>query len=113
MKFDLCISVRDRSQESKVDVEAYFDTGLMTSELFAFWHSVPNRWAVMGNIVPNALSEQVLGKQHGAHLGPTGPRWAPCWPHGLCYRGLYQSLSGNTLSKLNTIVYVLIDVLVA
>ena len=18
--------------------------------------------------------------QHGAHLGPTGPRWAPCWP---------------------------------
>ena len=19
--------------------------------------------------------------QHGAHLGPTGPRWAPCWPH--------------------------------
>ena len=23
--------------------------------------------------------------QHGAHLGPTGPRWAPCWPHELCY----------------------------
>ena len=20
--------------------------------------------------------------QHGAHLGPTGPRWVPCWPHG-------------------------------
>ena len=19
--------------------------------------------------------------QHGAHLGPVGPRWAPCWPH--------------------------------
>ena len=19
--------------------------------------------------------------QHGAHLGQTGPRWAPCWPH--------------------------------
>ena len=36
MKFDLCISVRDRSQESKVDVEAYFDTGLVSSELFAF-----------------------------------------------------------------------------
>ena len=25
--------------------------------------------------------------QHGAHLGPTGPRWAPCWPHELCYLG--------------------------
>ena len=23
--------------------------------------------------------------QHGAHLGPTGPRWVPCWPHELCY----------------------------
>ena len=22
-----------------------------------------------------------------AHLGPTGPRWAPCWPHELCYLG--------------------------
>ena len=23
----------------------------------------------------------------GAHLEPTGPRWAPCWPHELCYLG--------------------------
>ena len=23
--------------------------------------------------------------QHGAHLASTGPRWAPCWPHELCY----------------------------
>ena len=22
-----------------------------------------------------------------AHLGLTGPRWAPCWPHELCYLG--------------------------
>ena len=28
---------------------------------------------------------------HGAHLGPVGPRWAPCWPHEPCYQsGLYQ-----------------------
>ena len=27
--------------------------------------------------------------QHGAHLGPTGPRWAPCWPHQPCYLGWY------------------------
>ena len=25
---------------------------------------------------------------HGAHLGRTGPRWAPCWPHELCYLGI-------------------------
>ena len=24
--------------------------------------------------------------QHGAHLGPVGPRWAPCWPHEPCYQ---------------------------
>ena len=40
--------------------------------------------------------------QHGAHLGPTGPRWAPCWPHELCYLGLiyryhlFVSASGST-----------------
>ena len=22
-----------------------------------------------------------------AHLGPVGPRWAPCWPHETCYEG--------------------------
>ena len=24
--------------------------------------------------------------QHGAHLSPVGPRWAPCWPHYPCYQ---------------------------
>ena len=33
--------------------------------------------------------------QHGAHLGPTGPRWAPCWPHELCYLGSTKSSSIN------------------
>ena len=28
-------------------------------------------------------------KIHGAHLGPTGPRWTPCWPHELCYLGWF------------------------
>ena len=28
--------------------------------------------------------------QHGAHLGPVGPRWAPCWPHEPCYQGYFQ-----------------------
>ena len=26
-------------------------------------------------------------KGYGTHLGPTGPRWALCWPHELCYLG--------------------------
>ena len=28
--------------------------------------------------------------RHGAHLGPTGPRWAPSWPHELCYLGAHS-----------------------
>ena len=27
-----------------------------------------------------------------AHLGPTGPRRAPCWPHELCYLGICHTL---------------------
>ena len=30
--------------------------------------------------------------EHGAHLGPTGPRWAPCWSHEICYLGNYPGL---------------------
>ena len=35
--------------------------------------------------------------QHGAHLGPTGPRWAPCWPHESCYLGPLALCEGNPL----------------
>ena len=28
--------------------------------------------------------------QHGVHLGPVGPRLAPCWPHEPCYQGCLQ-----------------------
>ena len=51
-----------------------------------------------GAAIPTPLNLYALGfhgsalipsswGQHGAHLGPTGPRWAPCWPHELCYLG--------------------------
>ena len=30
---------------------------------------------------------QLSWGQHGANLGPIGPRWAPCWCHELCYLG--------------------------
>ena len=29
-----------------------------------------------------------MGGQHGAHLGPVGPRWAPRRPHEPCYLGV-------------------------
>ena len=31
--------------------------------------------------------------QHGAHLGPVGPRWAPCWPMTLAIRDYNQIYS--------------------
>ena len=31
--------------------------------------------------------------QHGAHLGPTGPRWASWWSHEPCYLGWSCSTS--------------------
>ena len=35
--------------------------------------------------------------QHGAHLGPVGPRWAPCWPHEPCYQGCLPYTSYHSL----------------
>ena len=35
-----------------------------------------------------SLIARFLG-QYGTNLGPTGPRWARCWPHELCYLGCY------------------------
>ena len=34
-------------------------------------------------IVPDS---KVHWGQYGTHLGPVGPRWAPCWPHEPCYQ---------------------------
>ena len=35
-------------------------------------------------------------KVHGAHLGPVGPRWPPCWPMNLAIRVyIWHKLFGN------------------
>ena len=36
-----------------------------------------------------------------AHLGPVGPRWAPCWPHEPCYQGTGRKNGTNAESKLD------------
>ena len=38
------------------------------------------------SVIRISLIARFMG-QHGAHLSPTGPRWAPCWPHELGYPG--------------------------
>ena len=37
--------------------------------------------------------------QHGAHLGPVSPRWAPCCPHEPCYRGSYSCKEAVLVKK--------------
>ena len=43
----------------------------------------------MGRCMPKVPRLQSLWGQHGAHLDPVGPRWAPCWPHEPCYQVRY------------------------
>ena len=45
-------------------------------------HNVSHR------IWPGSLKARFMGPTW-AHLGPTGPRWAPCWPHELCHLGFF------------------------
>ena len=48
-------------------------------------------WSTLIHVMAHCLPwEQGSWGQHGAHLGPTGPMWAPCWPHEHCYLGDYQ-----------------------
>ena len=43
---------------------------------------------VQRSLFLNVFSDsKVQAGKHGAHLGPIGPRWAPCWPHETCYLG--------------------------
>ena len=38
--------------------------------------------------------------QHRAQLGPTGPSWGPCWPHELCYLGLFTQKDNGHLEDI-------------
>ena len=44
----------------------------------------PRHWRVVRNTQIAKFMELTR-----AHLGPVGPRWAPCWPHEPCYQGLH------------------------
>ena len=41
---------------------------------------------------------KVHGANGGAHLGPTGPRWAPRWPHELRHLGSHSAILPAKLS---------------
>ena len=56
--------------------------------------AVPGAWKILPLITARILQpdSKVHRGQHGAHLGPVGPRWAPCWPHETCYQGVYNNV---------------------
>ena len=39
--------------------------------------------------------------QYGAHLGPVGPRWAPCWPHEPYYQGNSRETGSSACQIIN------------
>ena len=47
----------------------------------------PIRLTIGSGTEPSRPRLQSSWGQHGAHLGPVGPRWAPCWPHEPYYQG--------------------------
>ena len=64
-----------------------------------FWRQRPTWPASSGCSRPTAESKQdtmhLIARFMGptwAQLGPTGPRWAPSWPHELCYLGISASV---------------------
>ena len=57
-------------------------THAVSSAIELFCHEV-----MKGNLLICRHRLQSSWGQHGAHLGPTGPRWAPCWSHELCNQG--------------------------
>ena len=61
-------------------------------------YTVVTRWlwnCLWPPIMPSHPWQQGSWGQHGAHLGPTGLSWAPCWPRELCYLGLYEPKLAN------------------
>ena len=77
--FDLC--VRSHLKTKKLD-----ENMSKTRQHCARWWSGTIVW--YGIFISRYnLREQGSWGLHGAHLGTTGPRWAPCWPHERCYQG--------------------------
>ena len=81
-----------------------------------YWGPDPTRlyfinWDSYGSNIPDS-------KAHGANMGPiwgpTGPRWAPCWPHELCYLGCFHhtgALQGCWVTKSTYDPFVIFDVI--
>ena len=69
-----------------------------------FIPSLQNCFTSTGAIVRKVWKKQVpwwqgSWGQHGAHLGPVVPRWAPCRPHEPCYLGQHQTTARHNKAR--------------
>ena len=68
---------KDQFTVTGVIIASHYD--VMTLEMFSHYYRFVN------GIGWSHSWQQGLWDQHVAHLGPTGPRRASCWPHEFCY----------------------------
>ena len=76
------------------------------------WYGIVTEYSTLFfKIVDHALYrswQQDAWGQYGAHLGPTGASWAPCWPHDLCYLGIFHADILH-ICPIHTYIYVYIS----
>ena len=65
----------------------------------------PHKGSVMRKAFP--CHDIPDSKVHEAHLGPTGPRWAPCWPHEPCYHDIVSAAAILTIITTSIIISIL------
>ena len=73
---------------------AFNDLIKTVSSIVATKFSLYHWWILTTDVSQSssaAVDHSPDSKVHVAHLGPVGPRWAPCWSHEPCYQGIYLS----------------------
>ena len=72
---------------------------------FSSFVSYPDRKVHGANMGPIWDRQDPDGPHGGPRVGPTGPRWAPWWPHESCYLGMPFL---NTKSYLSSMIPVVV-----
>ena len=73
--------------ELKIEMYVAFLKRIRTNKSPVCWLG-NNKLSVVGCLLWTQIASS--WGQHGAHLGPVGPRWAPGWPQEPCYQGIFR-----------------------